>query len=150
MASTVRGWTAVVGAVLALTVSGCSLGVEKSMEEPALQRLELSAPEASDARCMMPSAEVIGRAEVAFEGVVVEATDDSAVLEVSRWIHGEGKKPEVVVSTPSTTGTSVEGVTFEEGETYLVSATGTQITLCGFSGKKTDELSALYDEAFAH
>ena len=40
-------------------------------------------------------------------------------------------------------------VDFEEGRTYLVSATDTRVTLCGFTAEKTPELEALYDEAFA-
>ncbi|MGN0064225.1 MAG: hypothetical protein ACI379_08275 [Nocardioides sp.] len=148
--STWRAGAVVAGLVLALATSGCSLGVEERFEEPETRRLELTVADATDGRCMMPTADVIARAEVAFEGTVIETSGETARLEVSRWIHGEGQAPEVVVTATDLSATSELGVEFEEGKTYLVSATGSQVTLCGFSGPKTDELSALYDEAFAH
>ena len=39
-------------------------------------------------------------------------------------------------------------VDFQEGRTYLVSATDDRVTLCGFTAEETPELKAMYDEAF--
>ena len=39
-------------------------------------------------------------------------------------------------------------VDFEEGKTYLVSAIGDRVTLCGFTAEESPELEALYAEAF--
>ena len=39
-------------------------------------------------------------------------------------------------------------VDFQEGQTYLVSADGDRVTLCGFTAETTPELQALYTEAF--
>ena len=40
-------------------------------------------------------------------------------------------------------------VDFEQGKSYLVSADGDRVTLCGFTAEQTPDLQALYDEAFA-
>jgi hypothetical protein len=39
-------------------------------------------------------------------------------------------------------------VEFQEGKSYLVSADGDRVTLCGFTAERSPQLQALYDEAF--
>ena len=40
------------------------------------------------------------------------------------------------------------GTEFEEGGTYLVSATDGRVTLCGFTAEASPELEQLYEEAY--
>ena len=40
-------------------------------------------------------------------------------------------------------------VDFQEGGTYLVSASDGEVSLCGLSAEKDDLLAGLYDEAYA-
>lgn len=99
-------------------------------------------------RCMVPNADALATQSTAFEGTVVAVADGSATLEVDRWYTG-GDAEQVTVSTPSRELRDLlVAVDFQEGRTYLVSATGEQVSLCGFTAEKTPELEALYAEAF--
>ncbi len=110
--------------------------------------LALSARPPSSAKCMVPNATVLSAQEVGFDGTVTAITDDQVTLEVSHWYHG-GKAEQVTVTAPAADLTAlVQAVQFEAGQRYLVSATDGYVTVCGFSGPYTEELAALYAEAF--
>ena len=85
---------------------------------------------------------------VAFGGTVASATDETVVIEVDRWFKG-GDSDIVEVSAPMA-GTSIllDGVDFEVGRRYLITATNGTINVCGFSGEATPELEAAFTEAF--
>jgi hypothetical protein len=42
----------------------------------------------------------------------------------------------------------IGGIPFDVGGVYLISATGSTVNYCGFSGPDEPGLRALYDEAF--
>ncbi|GAA4709280.1 hypothetical protein [Nocardioides conyzicola] len=99
-------------------------------------------------KCMVPNAEVLSTADVAFDGTVTAISGDQVTLEPATWYAG-GPTDEVVVTAPSEQMQRVaSGVTFEKGGRYLVSATSGQVSLCGFSAPYSDELAAVYAEAF--
>ncbi len=109
---------------------------------------ELSAPEATNAKCMVPTAEILSQQTLAFEGTVTKLTDGLATLRVARWYAGDPTDL-VEVKAPSADMQALIGaVDFEEGGTYLVAATGQDLAVCGFSGPATPELAAMYGEAF--
>ena len=111
--------------------------------------MTLTADASAPGKCAMPSAEVLSTFDTAFEGTVTSVEGGAATLEVNQWYAG-GDAPTVTVEAPSK---SLEdlllAVDFQEGETYLVSADGDRVTLCGFTAETTPELEALYAEAFA-
>lgn len=147
-------------AALALTLGGC--GSSDEGDDPAADAApdtssattETSAPttltvaDAGTGRCMVPSADALATQTTAFEGTVVELADGTATLDVERWYAGEGSD-QVTVTTPShDLQLLVQAVDFEQGKTYLVSAVGERVSLCGFTAEKTPDLEALYAAAF--
>jgi hypothetical protein len=109
----------------------------------------LSLPETAGAgKCMVPNAEALASADIAFDGVVTSILDDDVFLEPSHWYAGQSSG-EVVVTAPSEQMQRVaSGVTFQVGDRYLVSATDFQVSLCGFSAAYSDDLAAIYAAAF--
>ena len=109
---------------------------------------ELSAPAATSAKCMVPSAAVLGQASLAFEGTVQEVTDDQVVLDPTNFYAGDVTDLVTVSASTADLQALVGAVDFQEGRTYLVSATDGQVSLCGLSGPYSADLAALYQEAF--
>jgi hypothetical protein len=146
-------------AVAALVLlPGCAADEGASTPEPTASEsptgttstdtVALTADASAPGKCAMPSAEVLSTFDTAFEGTVTSVEGGTATLEVDQWYAG-GDAPTVTVESPSR---SLEdlllAVDFQEGETYLVSADGDRVTLCGFTAETTPELVALYAEAF--
>ncbi len=118
-------------------------------ETPGGATLELTAPSAAAGKCAVPSAEFLRESNVAFDGTVTAIEGESVTLAVKRWYRG-GETTEVRVIGPSEQLRQIlSGVDFEVGERYLVTAADGQVTLCGFSGSWSEQMAALYEEAFA-
>lgn len=114
---------------------------------PTITRLSV-APGAGEARCMVPTAEMLATKEVAFAGTV-DAIDDGTVTLTPSTFYAGDVTDVVEVSAPEPELVSLIGaVDFRVGESYLVSASGGDVTVCGFSGPATPELQSLYDAAF--
>jgi hypothetical protein len=154
-------------AVLAFALAGCganasdspattddpsSAGTTTSDAEDSTSAgpTELTIDESADAaRCMVPNAETLATQTTAFEGTVTDVADGTATLEVDRWFEGEESEQVSVTAPGDDAPALLTAVEFEVGSTYLVSAVGDQVSLCGFSAEKTPELEALYTAAFA-
>jgi hypothetical protein len=147
--------TSALGAVLLLgacgqDVDGPDPATEVTPVAPADGGGSVTALEAtpSDARCAVPSVELLRTQDTAFEGTVTEVGEGTATLDVERWYAGE-ETEQVRVSTPSREIVDLLlAVDFQEGGTYLVSATDGQVSLCGLSAEKDELISRLYDEAW--
>ncbi|MCP3421579.1 hypothetical protein [Nocardioides pinisoli] len=149
-------------ATLVLVLSGCGSAddttatddtspTESTSDSPSEQdagTLALTADGSTAGKCAMPSAEVLSTFDTAFEGTVTSVEDGTATLEVEQWYAG-GEASTVTVEAP---GGSLDdllmAVDFQEGQTYLVSADGDRVTLCGFTAEVDPELEAMYTEAF--
>lgn len=145
-------------ATLVLVLSGCgaeddTTPTEQSASETptpsaSSETLALTADGSTAGKCAMPSAEVLSTFDTAFEGTVTSVEDGTATFEVEQWYAG-GEASTVTVEAPSQTLEDLlMAVDFQEGRTYLVSADGDRVTLCGFTAETTPELEALYAEAF--
>lgn len=114
---------------------------------PSVTELDVAAT-AAMGKCMVPNAEVLASADVAFDGTVTGIVGDQVTLEPSRWYAGD-ETDTVVVSAPSAQMQQVaSAVSFRTGERYLVTATAGHVSPCGFSAPYSDKLAALYAEAF--
>jgi hypothetical protein len=112
------------------------------------ETLALVADGSTAGKCAMPSAEVLSTFDTAFEGTVTSVEDGTATLEVDQWYAG-GDASTVTVEAPSRSlDDLLMAVDFQEGQTYLVSADGDRVTLCGFTAETDPELEAMYTEAF--
>jgi len=146
-------------AALVLVLSGCASendtattteqsGSESPTASASSEHLALTADGSTAGKCAMPSAEVLSTFDTAFEGTVISVADGTATLEVDRWYAG-GEASTVTVEAPSRSlDDLLMAVDFQEGQTYLVSADGDRVTLCGFTAETDPELEAMYAEAF--
>jgi hypothetical protein len=149
----------VVAAALAVALSGCGseddpaattdpTTSESPSASTSAEPVVLTADGSNAGKCAMPSAEVLSTFDTAFEGTVTSVDGGAATLEVDQWYAG-GDAPTVTVEAPSKALEDLlMAVDFQEGQTYLVSADGDRVTLCGFTAETTPELQALYAEAF--
>ncbi len=111
--------------------------------------LALTADDAAAGKCAVPSAEVLSGFDTAFAGTVTSIDGGTATLSVDEWYAGDDQASTATVTSPSKDLEDLLlAVDFEQGKSYLVSADGERVTLCGFTAEQTPELQALYDEAF--
>ena len=109
--------------------------------------LTVTAPSGA-AKCMVPNAETLAAADVAFDGTVTSINGDDVALAPTTWYAG-GPADQVVVTAPSEQmQQAASGVSFEVGGRYLVSAVDGRVTLCGFSAPYDASLAAIYQQAF--
>ena len=110
--------------------------------------LALTADGSVAAKCAMPSAETLATFDTAFAGTVTGIDGGTVTLSVDRWYAGDGTSTVTVEAPSKDLQDLLLAVDFEEGRSYLVSATDTRVTLCGFTAEQSPELEAMYDEAF--
>lgn len=111
--------------------------------------LALTADGTTAGKCAVPNAETLAGFDTAFAGTVASIDGGTVTLDVDQWYAG-GDGSTVTVDAPSKDLQDLlMAVDFQEGKTYLVSAEGGRVTLCGFTAEAAPELQALYDQAFA-
>ena len=111
----------------------------------------LSAPDdaAAHAKCMVPNAQTLAGLPTAFDGTVTAIDGDTVTLEPSQWYAGEPTDLVEVTAPGEQWERLLSAVHFEDGQRYLVSATDQgAVTVCGFSAAYSDDLAAVYAEAF--
>lgn len=85
---------------------------------------------------------------VALAGTVTAVEPGKVTLDVDRWYKG-GTAGRVTIAQPDPqSSVALDGVTFEDGKRYLLTATNGTVNGCGFSGPATPELERSYAEAF--
>ena len=110
--------------------------------------LELSAQPPTTAKCAVVSAQLLGLQETAFDGTVTSMTDGVVTLEVGQWYRGGDTDLVTVQAPPAEMTALIQAVQFEHGQRYLVAANDGFVTACAMSGPWSEELAALYAEAF--
>ena len=111
--------------------------------------LHLSAPGSVQGRCAMVTPELLSLQETAFDGTVTAIDGTQVTLEVGHWYRGGNEDLVTVEATDAQLRELIQAVEFEQGGRYLVSATDGSVTVCGFSAPYSDDLAAIYAEAFA-
>jgi hypothetical protein len=99
-------------------------------------------------RCVVPNAGVLRQQTVAFLGTLVSVVDGTATFDVSHWYAGGPTDTAKVSATPPRLAALVQAADLRVGEDYLVSASGSTVTACGFTGPASHQLQDLYDRAF--
>lgn len=145
-------------AVLALALSACGAqddpdpASDTASETPTSEAtggtLALTADGSMAGKCAVPNAETLASFETAFAGTVTSLDDGTATLSVDEWYAGEEAATVTVASPSQDLQDLLIAVDFQEGKTYLVSATDERVTLCGFTAEEGPELRSIYDEAF--
>jgi Iap family predicted aminopeptidase len=85
--------------------------------------------------------------QVAFEGTATAVNGELVTLHVDHWYHG-GTAETVEVRSDTDAVATLLGVDFKAGESYLVTATNGQVSLCGESAPSNPDLRTLYQQAF--
>jgi len=149
-------WLLAAAAVLLITgvgVFGVAMladdqGAPRAEDRPTVTELRAPAAQAYTARCLPPSARTVARQSIAFEGTVDDITAGRVTLTPTRWYHGT-PVDEVTIEAPATQLADLIGAArFEVGQSYLVSATEGEVTVCGLTAPYSEALAALYAEAF--
>lgn len=117
-------------------------------DDQTVTELTAPSPEAYAARCMVPNAEVLSRQDLAVDGTVTSIADGVVTLTVGEWYAGDPTDLVRVQAPEEEMQELVGAVDFEEGGRYLVSATDGRVTVCGFSAPWSEDLAALYAQAF--
>ena len=110
--------------------------------------LRLSAPAPTQGRCMMVTADALDRQQTAFDGTVTSIDGREVTLDVGHWYRGGDADMVVVEAADAELRALIQAVAFEQGGRYLVTANDGVVTVCGFSAAYSDDLAALYSEAF--
>lgn len=130
-------------AALVMLAAACSSG--ESDTEPMME-LEAGGSGAM-ASCMAFDPAILRDMPVAFEGTVTDVEGERVTLKVDHWFQG-GDGEYVALIAPEGLEALIGGITFEEGEQYLISASTGHVSYCGYSGEATAELRAGFDAAF--
>ena len=117
-------------------------------QDPAPTVVELSARPPVAGRCAVPTAEILSNQETAFDGTVSAITDGTVTLDVTEWYRGGPADQVTVDAPPADMQALVQAADFQTGQRYLVSANDGFVTVCGFTAAYSDDLAALYAEAF--
>lgn len=149
-------WLVAAAAVLIITGVGLFAVLGHDDDPPAPPTAggdtvtELGAPSAAaySARCMVPNAEALSQQQVAFDGTVTTVADGVVTLEVGEWYAGDPTDLVRVQAPAEEMQRLLSAVSFQEGERYLVAATDGQVMICGFSAPYSEDLAALYQQAF--
>jgi hypothetical protein len=152
-----RTWLLVAAAAVVVGVLGVggvaalNNGDDKSPPAAAKDKTQttLVAPAPSEAKCMVPSSDLLSsNAQTAVDATVVSIGDGQVTLDVNHWYVGE-PTDQLVVTDPSPDMQDLVGaVDLEQGGRYLLAGSGGELMACGFSGPYADPLAALYGEAF--
>lgn len=147
---------AAAAAVVVLAVGAYAIGssddtdddiaVDTESPEPTELALTL-APTDPMAICIVVDPTVLAPSEIAFAGTVGGVTDSSVSVDVDHWYKG-GDADVVTLSIAEGNDVALDGVAFESGDRYLVSATGGTVNSCGLTGPASPEFEAMYAEAF--
>lgn len=115
-------------------------------EEPTVLALSLPDPDAA-ASCIPFEVQYLSAMTTAFAGTVTAATPDEVTIDVDRWyVGGDADIVSLTVMDPAQV--SDGGVSFLDGQRYLVTAASGTVNGCGFTGPATPEYEAAFDEAF--
>ena len=135
---------------LALTAPACGSTSEGTTAgESAGERLELSLGQGDAlASCMPFEVDVLADMSPAFAGTATAVNGDLVTLDIDHW-YSDGDQTSATLSAPAGMQALIAGFDFEVGEQYLITAAGTNVNYCGYSGLATPEMTAAFEQAFA-
>jgi hypothetical protein len=109
--------------------------------------LKLTVGSAPNAKCRAVEVADLQGMQTAFAGTATAIHGEVVTLHVDHWYKG-GSATTVEVQSDADAVTTLLGVDFKVGGTYLVTATNAQVSLCGESAPTNPDLLALYQQAF--
>lgn len=97
--------------------------------------------------CLPFDARYLRDMPVALSGTATDVGDDRVTFDVDRWYTG-GNADVVRLANYDVNTVSLDGLSFELGNRYLITATEGTVNLCGYSGPWTQDLADAFDVAF--
>ena len=147
----VIAWAAAAAAVVAIgsVAAGVALHDDKPGPTAAAINLDLTLPSSAVmSSCLRFDVQILKGMSPAFAGTVTTADTTHVVLDVDHWYAG-GPADTVTLAVPDAqSSASLDGVAFEQGKRYLVTAAEGNVNGCGYSGLATPDLEASFAEAF--
>ena len=154
-----RRWLPAVAAGVLIAAGGLSWGIAANSGDdnpptagaptastPA-SVLKLSIGAAPNAKCRAVEVADLRGMQTAFEGTATAIQGEQVTLHVDHWYRG-GSATTVEVQSNADAVTTLLGVDFKVGGTYLITATNAQVSLCGESAPTNPDLLNLYKQAF--
>ncbi|HUR15404.1 MAG TPA: hypothetical protein VM097_13055 [Mycobacteriales bacterium] len=146
--------TALAWAAAAALVAGgvtTAVALQDDGAAPAKQKTSVALslpPSGVMSSCIPFSVAVLRDMSPAFAATVSAVDGERVVLDVDHWYAG-GTADQVVLDQPGgNTSVALDGVAFEQGKRYLVTAAQGTVNGCGYSGPATADLEASFTEAF--
>lgn len=99
-------------------------------------------------RCVAVSADLLALQDTAFDGTVISITDDLVTLDVGHWYRGGDADQVTVQAPPKVLQSLLLAADFQVGQRYLVAANSGTLNVCGLTAAYSDDLAAMYAEAF--
>lgn len=147
-----RRATMLIGGLAAATVAAITIGVLVAQDDsapPNRQTLAIADAGTTISSCLPFDPGVLAEMPVAFAGSVTAISDTTMTVEVDRWYRTAAESDFVDVALPAgSTSAALDGVDFEIGQRYLLTATDGALNGCGFSGLATAELESAFETAF--
>lgn len=154
-------WLVAAAAVMLIAAAGLLTIVDRSGDpavptaggSPSTTDLSVTeltmAGDDSTSRCIIPNAELLSGAAYAVDAEAVSIDDGIVTLEPTEWFAGDPTDLVEVAQSDANMQTLVGATKFEEGQRYLVAGNDNGVVMvCGFSGPYSEELAALYSQAF--
>jgi hypothetical protein len=107
-----------------------------------------AAPAAGAGRCATLTAELLAGSDEAFAATVTGLDAGTVTLQTTEVFAGEVGQTVQVEAPRADLQALVSAARFENGGSYLVAATDGLVSPCGWTGKATAQLQAVYDQAF--
>lgn len=112
---------------------------------PLTLSVEAAGP-APAAKCVEPSVDLLRSYPVAFEGTVTSRGAEGIDFRIDHWFRGGDAATARLTSDQY--AQSPDALTFDIGESYLVTAANGVVPICGGSSLATQETRQLFDQAF--
>jgi hypothetical protein len=98
--------------------------------------------------CMPFDVNLLKGMSPAFAATVESVEGDTVTLDVTKVYAGDDVDRVVLTQPGGASAVALDGVAFDEGKSYLVTAAQGTVNGCGYSGADTPELRASFEQAF--
>lgn len=143
------GWLVAAAAAVLVAGGAAALSSNDAVTPKPKSTLSLSLP-AGDvmASCLPFDVAFLKDMSPAFGGTVTDVSSGKVTIDVDRWYAG-GSADQVTLAQPGgNTSAALDGVAFEKGKRYLVTAANGTVNGCGYTGLATPQLEGAFNEAF--
>lgn len=137
-----------VGTTVAVTAGEDGGGKPAVVAAPTVTELKPSGQDPMTAMCLMFDVNTLKQAGIAFGGTVTSIGDGKVTLKADRWFKGNPTDNVTIEVPPGLDTAALDGVSFEMGKRFLISATDGVMGGCGYSGPADASYEKQFEQAF--